>query len=112
MLLGYPRINIAEIKRLYRPGPYRVFFDDAERAMRSEMLPQEGVRTFHGIYFITCGSDPGQSTRYSIRKQDLITGEITTLGRYREHTSFTRAKAALVVHLKAMEEEDACASTT
>lgn len=112
MFLGYPEISMAEIKRLYRPGEFRHWFDPETLAFFGEMLPTVGVRTYHGIYFITANSKPDNETRYTIRRQDLEHGGISTVGSYRQYERFAQAKGALVAFLKEKEREDECASTT
>lgn len=112
MLLGYPEIPMAEIKRRYRPGEFRHYFDPETLAFFGEMLPLVGVRTFHGIYFITANSKPDGNTRYTIRRQDLEHGDIDTVGEYRQYERFAQAKGALAKLIKDREMEDECASTT
>lgn len=106
MMLGYPEISIDEIRRRYRPGEFRHWFDKETLTFFGEHLPTVGVRTWHGVYFITCSSKPDDQSRYTVRRQDLLTGNIETVGKFREHLHFAQAKGALASLLRAREREE------
>jgi hypothetical protein len=108
MMLGYPEISIDEIRRNYRPGEFRRWFDRETLDCFGERLPVVGVRTWHGVYFLTCNSKPDGHSRYTVRRQDLLTGNIETVGEFREHENFAKAKGALAVFLRSKEPEDEC----
>lgn len=107
MLLDYPMVTLAEIKRIYGAGEYRHFFDPDTLRFFGGTLPQNGWRTDKGIYFITSETEPEGVARFTVRLLPLEGGRIDTIGQYRGWPNFGQARAAMVAHMKLPAEQEA-----
>lgn len=82
-------ISIEEIIRRYQPGQGRHWFDrDTLRFFRSR-LPQGGLESEHGVFFVTSEQPPHGRRQYSVRKL-VGPGDIDTVGAF---CSMTRGEA-------------------
>lgn len=109
-MLGFPSISMAEIRRLYRPGEFRHWFDEDTMRFFGTRLPGQGVRTQWGNFFITYEVPPSGRGAFSLRCQNLVTGDIETVGKFCSHPSMAEARRALQAHLTELmhREEQAC----
>lgn len=103
----YPVISIAEIRRRYGPGEFRLWFAPETLAAHDTRLPRVGWRTSHGNFFITSDRKRGEHLRSTIRHQDLESGDITIVGFLCQHFSWQDARHVLTEHLRKLEA--ACA---
>jgi len=92
---------MASIRAAYNPGEGRHWFDaDSMRFFRTK-LPRSGVAAPSGKYFITQETNWDRRTMFTVRKQDLSTGDIDTLGDFHSYSTRADAQAALKAHLGA-----------
>jgi hypothetical protein len=90
---------MAEIKRLYRPGEFRHWFDTETLVFFRTVLPGVGVKTDHGNYFVTQETNPSGVVGFSVRRQDPDNGNIQTVGEFHSHSCYAAATNALRTHL-------------
>jgi hypothetical protein len=103
-MLGYPIIRMKEIIRLYAPSEFRHWFDADTLNFFNCVLPDSGIKTNAGNYFITAERPPGRERRFTVRHQDLK-GNIDTVGEFQQHATFEEARDALRDELQRLKDE-------
>lgn len=93
--MKYPTITLSEIKRLYRPGEGRHWFDPDTRRFFKTKLPATGLAAPHGNFFITSETNPFGVTAFTIRCQRLDDGDIETVGDFHRYRTAGAAREAL-----------------
>lgn len=103
-MLGYPVIRMKEIIRLYAPSEFRHWFDADTLKYFNCVLPECGIKTHAGNFFVTAERQPGRERRFTVRHQDLK-GNIDTVGEFGQHASFDDAREALREVLQKLKDE-------
>lgn len=106
-MLNFPNIDMAEVKALYGPKEGRHWFDPAALKFFKSKLPRSAVATPWGNYFITSETNWSDEKRWTIRRQDLETGDIKSVGEFHSFRSREEAAYALRGTLKDLQ----CANT-
>jgi hypothetical protein len=90
------KVPMPEIISAYGPGPGRHWFDYATRRFFRTKLPTHGLLGENGfVYFVTGETDPGNTTRYSIRAL-RGPGNIQTIGEFHSYPTRRSAQSAAV----------------
>lgn len=88
------RISMSSVRKLHREHGGHWFDRDVRAAVRSK-IPACAVNTPFGNFFVSMETDPSEVTRYTVRRQDLESGDIETIGEYHSHRAFNDARDAM-----------------
>lgn len=90
------QVRFTEIRALYeRLHPDGHWFDDSTIAFFRTELPEYGYELPSGRFFITAETSPGGARKFTVRKQDVATGEIDTVGEFHSYDDRAAASAAI-----------------
>lgn len=95
---GRRKMTVASVIPIYRVKAANTnagqhFFDkDTMRFFNSKVAPEAYTKDGKTAYFITSEQHGNESRKYTVRKMDMETGSITTVGEFQEHDSLSEAK--------------------
>lgn len=87
-------VDIRDIERLNAQKGKHWFEADALRFFRSRYADSATIKD-GGAYFTSSEKGPGMSRRYSVRRMDMETGSVDSVGGFEAYDTLARAKAAL-----------------
>ncbi len=87
-------VDIGDIERLNAQRGKHWFEADTLRFFRSRHADTATVKDGQA-YFTSSERGPGMSRRYSVRRMDMATGSVESVGSFQEYATLSQAKAAL-----------------
>ncbi len=87
-------VDIRDIERLNAEKGQHWFDAGTLRYFRSRYADTATVKD-GGAYFTSSERGPGMSRRYSVRRMDMETGAVDSVGNFQDYATLSQAKAAL-----------------